>query len=88
MFKTLYYVVILILFRMGNLNNTSYVIIVDNVIIMLVMISNGETLVTYSIQMYVVKYVQKGVEKVNRRVKLIIILLLCPSCLLNNLYQH
>ena len=38
MFKTIHYFIILILFRMINSDNTNYVTIVDNGIIMLIML--------------------------------------------------
>ena len=38
MFKTIHYFIILILSRMINLDNTNYVTVVDNVIIMLIML--------------------------------------------------
>ena len=42
MFKTIHYFIILILFRMINLDNTNYVTIGDNVIIMLIMLKHNK----------------------------------------------
>ena len=44
MFKTIYYFVIFISFRMVYLDNTNYVAIVDNVIIMLIMLKQWRNL--------------------------------------------
>ena len=86
------YFIILILFKMINLDNTNYVTIVETSSLCLLCWSNGETLVTYAIQMYIVKYVQKCVEKVYRKVKLIIIKLFAkyslPTLIIVLLWQH
>ena len=83
-----HYFIIFILFRIVNLDHANYVTIVDNV-------TNdayyAEQWRNFSNICYINIYSEicrrvcrKGVQKV----ELIVILLLCPSCLLNNLYQH
>ena len=72
LFKTIHYFIILILFRMINLDNTNYVTIGDNVVIMLIMLKQWRTVRNIC---YTNVYSERStkVENVYRRVKLIII---------------
>ena len=73
MFKTIHYFIFLISFTMINLDNTNYVTIVDNVIIMLIMLKQWRNVSNICYANVYSEICTNCVEKVYRRVKLVII---------------
>ena len=63
------YFIILILFRIINLDNINDVTIVKTSSLILIMLKQLRNFSDISTQMYIVKYVQKCIRKVYRRVK-------------------
>ena len=73
MFKTIHYFITLMLFRMITLDNTNYVTIVGNVIIIFVMLKQWRNVSNICYANVYSEICTNCVEKVYRRVKLVII---------------
>ena len=67
MFKTIHYFIVLISFRMINLDNTNYITIVDNVVIRLIMLKqwrNVSNICSANVYSEIcLKVSRKGVQK-------------------------